>query len=357
MTFVSKSRVHESTQTTGTGAVALAGATADHRTFGSVMALNDTCWYCINFPGNNQWEVGLGTYSGTNTLSRTTLLESSTGSAINFTAGTKDVYMGLPGYYGGSNLNQIEETLTAAATTDLGSVGTRRVAISGTTGITSFGTAVHQLKHLRFLTAGSPDVGVTITHNATSLICPAARNFTAYPGDTAIVTSDASGNWRILQVTRAINGPGSSFEPNTSMLFFQATPPTYWTKQTGHNDKALRVVSGSGGGAAGTSAFTTVFSNTISTNNFTLTTAEMPSHAHGTSETAHRHGLLGQNALAGTPFYVACGSNVNNNNPDASAMSTTSTALSVTANGSGGAHAHGMDLRVQYIDIINATKD
>jgi hypothetical protein len=51
----------------------------------------------------------------------------------------------------------------------------------------------------------------------------------------------------------------------TSMLFAQASAPLGWTKSTSHNNKALRVVSGSGGGGGGSSAFTTCFSNARST--------------------------------------------------------------------------------------------
>jgi hypothetical protein len=68
------------------------------------------------------------------------------------------------------------------------------------------------------------------------------------------------------------------------MVFYEATPPTGWTQVTTHNDKALRVVSGTGGGAGGTTGFTSAFTHTHS-NNFDvaghiLTVAEMPSHQH-----------------------------------------------------------------------------
>ena len=51
----------------------------------------------------------------------------------------------------------------------------------------------------------------------------------------------------------------------TSMLFAQASAPLGWTKSTSHNNKALRVVSGSGGGGGGSSAFTTCFANNRAT--------------------------------------------------------------------------------------------
>jgi hypothetical protein len=87
-------RVKETATTTGTGDFTLAGAATGFRTFASVLSTNDTCYYCIALQGGSEWEVGLGTYSAANTLTRTTVLSSSnSGSAVNFSAGTKDVFL------------------------------------------------------------------------------------------------------------------------------------------------------------------------------------------------------------------------------------------------------------------------
>jgi hypothetical protein len=94
MALIFKSRVRESSTTTGTAALALAGAVTDHRAFASVMSLGDTCWYTAVNPGAGEWEIGLGTYSATNTLTRTTVYESSNSDlAVNFSAGAKDVFI------------------------------------------------------------------------------------------------------------------------------------------------------------------------------------------------------------------------------------------------------------------------
>lgn len=95
MTFIIKDRVRESTTTTGTGAFALGGAVSGYRAFNSVMVNGDTTWYACVLPGG-AWEVGIGTWVTGNTLQRTTLLDSSTGSAISFSAGTKDIFIALP---------------------------------------------------------------------------------------------------------------------------------------------------------------------------------------------------------------------------------------------------------------------
>lgn len=85
-------RVKESSTSTGTGAFTLAGAATGFRTFASVLSTNDICYYCIAM--GSEWEVGYGTYSATNTLTRTTVTASSnSGSAVNFSAGTKEVFL------------------------------------------------------------------------------------------------------------------------------------------------------------------------------------------------------------------------------------------------------------------------
>ena len=97
MAFVVADRVKETTTTTGTGTVTLLGASTGFQSF-SVIGNGNTTYYTIAGQTGNEWEVGIGTYtsSGT-TLARTTVLSSSTGgSAINFSAGTKDVFVTYP---------------------------------------------------------------------------------------------------------------------------------------------------------------------------------------------------------------------------------------------------------------------
>jgi hypothetical protein len=97
MALVLKDRVKETTTTTGTGTVTLGGASTGYQSF-SVIGNGNTTYYTISNPGTNEWEVGIGTYtsSGT-TLARTTVLASSNSSSlVNFSAGTKDVYVVYP---------------------------------------------------------------------------------------------------------------------------------------------------------------------------------------------------------------------------------------------------------------------
>jgi hypothetical protein len=92
MPLVVKDRVQETSTTTGTGTFTLAGAVSGFQSF-SVIGNANTTYYAI--VGGAEWEVGLGTYtsSGT-TLARNTILESSNGgTAVNFSAGTKNVFV------------------------------------------------------------------------------------------------------------------------------------------------------------------------------------------------------------------------------------------------------------------------
>jgi hypothetical protein len=98
MALVLADRVKDTTTTTSTGTVTLSGtAPTGYQNF-SVIGNGNTTYYAIVGQGTSEWEVGIGTYtsSGT-TLSRDTVLASSNGgSLVNFSAGTKDVFVTYP---------------------------------------------------------------------------------------------------------------------------------------------------------------------------------------------------------------------------------------------------------------------
>jgi hypothetical protein len=123
MALVLADRVKETTTTTGTGTVTLLGASTGFQSFAAVGDANTT-YYTIAAQTGTEWEVGIGTYatSGT-TLARTVVLSSSnSGSAVDFSAGTKDVFVTYPseraviggeGYVENSATVAVSSTITA----------------------------------------------------------------------------------------------------------------------------------------------------------------------------------------------------------------------------------------------------
>jgi hypothetical protein len=160
---------------------------------------------------------------------------------------------------------------------------------------------------------------------------------------------------------------------NTVSVFYQASAPTGWSKVTSHNDKALRLVNGTGGGfgfggtsGAGGNSFTTVFPNSTqglsvifnatipvsgTVGGHTLTVAEIPNHTHNS--------LVGPSATAssGSSTFRTSGTNA--------------TGGVVSPTGTGNAHDHPwsgsiafnttgagtIDLRLQYVDVILCSFD
>jgi hypothetical protein len=122
MALILKDRVKETTTTTGTGTLTLAGAADGFQSF-SAIGDGNTTYYAIT--DGTDWEVGIGTYtaSGT-TLSRDTILESSnSGSAVNWGAGSKDVFVTYPAersIVGGMGYIENAATITQSSTINAG---------------------------------------------------------------------------------------------------------------------------------------------------------------------------------------------------------------------------------------------
>ena len=100
MALVINDRVKETSTTTGTGDITLAGVPAGQGnvTFSSGIGVGNTTYYCIFEQGTNTFEIGRGTLSGSTTLERTEVINNSSGnrSNISFTGGTLDVFVTMP---------------------------------------------------------------------------------------------------------------------------------------------------------------------------------------------------------------------------------------------------------------------
>ena len=118
MALVINDRVKETTTTTGTGAVSLGGAVTGFETFAAGIGNSNTVYYCIAHQDQAEFEVGLGTLDGDSSdLTRTTVISSSNSdSAVDFSAGTKDVFCTVPAskmvFEDGSNDVTIGRNLT-----------------------------------------------------------------------------------------------------------------------------------------------------------------------------------------------------------------------------------------------------
>ena len=151
------------------------------------------------------------------------------------------------------------------------------------------------------------------------------------------------------------------------MLFQQSTGPTGWTKDTTHNDKALRVVSGTAS-TGGSVAFTTAFasqnlagtiSNSVSgsTASHTLTASQIPAHSHSMgSNTRVQLGFDNGAAYAGRTAANPHGAitySTQNNTGGGRGHSHGEETLDVSSTFTGTA----INLEVNYVDVIIATKD
>jgi hypothetical protein len=140
MALVLADRVKETTTTTGTGTVTLLGASTGFQSF-AVIGNANTTYYTIAGQTGSEWEVGIGTYtlSGT-TLARTTVLASSnSGSLVNFSAGTKDVFVTYPSeraVVGGEGYVENAATVAVSSTISTGKNAMSAGPVSINSGIT-----------------------------------------------------------------------------------------------------------------------------------------------------------------------------------------------------------------------------
>ena len=192
------------------------------------------------------------------------------------------------------------------------------------------------------------DGSVTTAKLANSAFSGLTGVSAATDDEVPIADTSDSGNKKKVTIASLL-ALGAAFPTGTKMLFQQTAAPTGWTKDTTHNDKALRVVSGTASDG-GTSAFSTVFGKTA-TDTHTLTTAQMPSHSHSLSAGADGNFT----SITTTSRFAVYDSNAESlHTINAQSVANTN---SIVSAGSGSSHSHNIDIRVQYVDLIIASKD
>jgi hypothetical protein len=177
MALVLADRVKDTTTTTGTGSVTLSGSPpAGFQSFGAAIGNGNTTYYTIS--GGSEWEVGIGTYNSTGVvLNRDTVLSSSnSGSLVNFSAGSKDVFVTYPAERsvnedatGNVNINITGSAVTATTATNLAAGAAGSIPYQTAANTTAFVATASGV----FVGGTTPSFSTTPTLTGT--------NFTAIP--------------------------------------------------------------------------------------------------------------------------------------------------------------------------------
>ena len=163
-----------------------------------------------------------------------------------------------------------------------------------------------------------------------------------------------------LQSTCDVRNANGGIPSGSKMLFQQTTAPVGWTKDTTHNNKALRIVSGTVG-TGGNVGFSTAFASQ-NVGDTTLSINQIPSHTHAINNVGnHGHTLYmrygGFNGNWDTNRASASANGHSAFNTNGAIAGAGAATINAGNAGNGGSHNHSMDLTVQYVDFIIATKD
>jgi hypothetical protein len=168
MALVLADRVRETSTSTGTGTIALAGAFPGFQSFTAGVGTGNTTYYTIANLALGEWEVGIGTYTDSgSTLSRTTVLSSSnSGALVNFSAGTKDVFVTQPAeraIYMDSATNVTLPAVTLTGTVAGGGNQINNVVIGASTPLAGSFTTLNAAGRLQVYNTSGADGGFRLS--------------------------------------------------------------------------------------------------------------------------------------------------------------------------------------------------
>ena len=191
MAFVIADRVKETTTTTGTGTITLAGAVTNFETFTANLSNSDTTYYVIVDSTNNAFEVGLGTFtaSGT-TLARSVIASSNSNNLVDFGAGTKEVFITIP-----ASKMVVED-------------GSNNVSIGGTVTATAFSGSGASLTGVDVVNDTSPQLGGNLDLNGNDIVTTSNADLELAPNGTGHVTVKGNTNQGAIQFNCENNSHG-----------------------------------------------------------------------------------------------------------------------------------------------------
>ena len=193
MAFVIADRVKETTTTTGTGTITLAGAVTNFETFTANLSNSDTTYYAIVDSTNNAFEVGLGTFtaSGT-TLARSVIASSNSNNLVDFGAGTKEVFITIP-----ASKMVVED-------------GSNNVSIGGTVTATAFSGSGAGLSGVDVVNDTSPQLGGNLDMNGNDIVTTSNADLELAPNGTGKVVVKGNNNQGAIKLNCEANSHGQT---------------------------------------------------------------------------------------------------------------------------------------------------
>ena len=393
MALVLKDRVKESSSSSGTGSITLGGVVTGYQTFNAAIANGSTVYYCIHNLAagyDTEWEVGLGTFTAPTTLARTTILSSSTGSAVNFTAGAGglEVFVTQPAEQAlytnqvtglvessGNGANSISFTAvtsnlftgnaSALTTINASNISSGTIANARTTGSDSNGASTIVLRDVNGSFAGNVITGTTgtftnISGNGVALTAINASNISSGTianarttgsdsnGASTIVLRDSNGSFAGNVITgttgtfTSVSGNGVALTAINASNISSGTVANARTTASSSNGASTIVLRGTSGEfAAGIitadgSALTAINASSISTGTLAnARTTASASNGASTIVTRDASGNFAAAAITATTFSGSGASLTSIPNSATTASSSNGASTIVTRDASG----------------------